>query len=416
MVLKRTLSRLFIVALLALGFLSQINVAAQPAACDTGSEACLASCKRFGERDVRLVACTNFCRKQSPACEAMSSVAAPVAVPTAQPEAESVSQAETEAESQPDIEAQAASETQSDDQSDTKAESQESDSQVESETPALVESVPQAEPDTVAETSSEASASATTAQPIVALTSKKAMLLAQERNAAMLEAIRLGELKSIRRLIEVRGLHPTYVYAYNYNPQTRLYEGKVARLRLTDIFNDANTFHDDDEASDRMLALFMELGMDVKATMLTTIGTPTGPKQVARTAWGPNLKLMETGRDRDARMRAAEMAFQNGLVPNDDFSEWLFAELPQVCGRDKSKFAIQVFDLLIKYHGPLVKENLWRAGARGPETVADVLDLSFAPPQAKYEFQKAQFAQQDLVWENCALLSRRINRFLISGN
>jgi hypothetical protein len=110
------------------------------------------------------------------------------------------------------------------------------------------------------------------------------------------------------------------------------------------------------------------------------------------------------------------MAFQNGLVPNDDFSEWLFAELPQVCGRDKSKFAIQVFDLLIKYHGPLVKENLWRAGARGPETVADVLDLSFAPPQAKYEFQKAQFAQQDLVWENCALLSRRINRFLISGN
>ena len=115
-------------------------------------------------------------------------------------------------------------------------------------------------------------------------------------------------------------------------------------------------------------------------------------------------------------MRAAEMAFQNGLLPNDDFSEWLFAELPQVCGRDKSKFAIQVFDLLIKYHGPAVKESLWRMGARGPETVADVLDLSFAPPQAKYEFQKAQFAQQDLVWENCALLSRRINRFLITGN
>jgi hypothetical protein len=96
---------------------------------------------------------------------------------------------------------------------------------------------------------------------------------------------------------------------------------------------------------------------------------------------------METTRDSAARLRAFEIAFQAGVLPNDDFSEWLFAELPQVCGRDRSKIAIQVVDLLIKYLGPTLnpplQNALWRAGERGPETLADVIDLSFAPPQAK---------------------------------
>jgi hypothetical protein len=128
---------------------------------------------------------------------------------------------------------------------------------------------------------------------------------------------------------------------------------------------------------------------------------------------------METARDRDARLRAFESALQNGLVPNDDFAQWLFAELPQVCGRDKSKFSIQVVDLLIKYLGPTLEPSLqdhfWRQGERGPETVSDVVDLSFAPPQARTPREKAQFALQDNMWEQCTLLSRRINRLLMQG-
>jgi hypothetical protein len=249
------------------------------------------------------------------------------------------------------------------------------------------------------------------ALPVIApLVRKSDTVRALEQNRKMLVATRAGNLKAIRRMIEVDGLHPTYVYAYDYNAETRQYDGRIARLRLRDVFDDINTLRGDDAGLDRILALFIELGMDVTARLVSA-AAPAG-----RTAWGPNLKMMETARDRDARMRAFELALKNGLVPNDDFSEWLFAELPQICGRDKSKFAIEVVDLLIRYLGPSVKDNLWRSGARGPETVSDVLDLSFAPPQAKYEYQKKLFAQQDLEWENCALLSRRINRFLTAGN
>jgi hypothetical protein len=254
----------------------------------------------------------------------------------------------------------------------------------------------------------------TPAPPIPpALSSKRAMLLTRERNAEMLKAISMGQLNAVRRLIETRGLDPTYVFAYDYNPETRLYEGKAVRLRLADVFNDSNTLRSDAIGLDRTLSLFLELGLDVKATLPTASDSGSS---VARTAWGPSLKLMEDARDRESRLRAFELALQNGLVPNDDFSAWLFAELPQVCGRDKSQFAIRVFDLLISHLEPAVRENLWRQGERGPETLSDVLDLSFAPPQAKYAYEKAQFAEQDKIWENCALLSRRINRFLVSGN
>jgi hypothetical protein len=255
---------------------------------------------------------------------------------------------------------------------------------------------------------------------VASIATKQAVIKESEKNKEMHAAIRAGNLNAIRRLIEVQGLNPTYVYGYEYNPQTRQFDGKVTRLRLSEVFADTNTLRNDAVGLDRILALLLELGMDVKATMtMPAGGGDTTAAQREMTAWGPSLRQMETARDRDARLRAFESALQNGLVPNDDFAQWLFAELPQVCGRDKSKFSIQVVDLLIKYLGPTLEPSLqdhfWRQGERGPETVSDVVDLSFAPPQARTPREKAQFALQDNMWEQCTLLSRRINRLLMQG-
>jgi hypothetical protein len=75
--------------------------------------------------------------------------------------------------------------------------------------------------------------------------------------------------------------------------------------------------------------------------------------------------------------------------------------------------------LLIKYLEPSLgaslQDHFWRAGERGPETISDLLDRSFAPPQAKYAYEKTQFALQDNIWEQCTSLSRRINRYLMVG-
>ena len=249
------------------------------------------------------------------------------------------------------------------------------------------------------------------------LSSKKEAVREREKNVQMIAAIRDGNLKFIRRLVEMHGLSPTYVYGYDFNAQTRQHDGRAIRLRLTDVYNDTNTLRGDSASLDRILALFLELGMDVKATLAVNVPSADGSSttSVARTAWGPSLRMMETARDRAARMRAFEMSLQAGLTPNDDFSDWLFAELPQVCGRDRSKFAIQVFDLLVKYLGPTLAESLWRDGPRGPETLADLLDRSLPPAQAKNSYQATQFAIQDSVWENCTHLSKRVDRFLTQG-
>lgn len=256
------------------------------------------------------------------------------------------------------------------------------------------------------------------------LTSKSAVVKEHDQNLEMLSAIRAGNLKVIRRLIEVYGLNPTYVFTHEFNQQTRQYDGQIVGFRLTDIFADTSTLRTGAVGLDGVLSLFLELGMDVKAT-LPINGSPgdatsgvTARKE--RRAWGPSLRMMEGTKDRAARMQAFEIALQAGLLPNDDFSAWLFAELPQVCGRDRSKFSIQVVDLLSKYlvpaMGPEFAESFWRAGERGPETIADVLDRSFAPGGPKNSYEKEQFALQDNIWEQCAPLSRRINRFLIQGN
>ena len=126
---------------------------------------------------------------------------------------------------------------------------------------------------------------------------------------------------------------------------------------------------------------------------------------------------MEKAKDRAARIRAFETALQNGLTPNDDVSDWVFAELPQVCGRDRSQFAIQILELLITHLGTSLQDDFWRVGERGPETLADVLDRLMSPgsiPTSTYE--RNQFAMMDQSWENCALLSRRVNRYLTEGN
>ncbi len=225
------------------------------------------------------------------------------------------------------------------------------------------------------------------------------------KNERMWYAIRAGDLQTIRRMIEVVGLSPTYIDSYERIPnKSGLYQAKVSGLWINDIFNDTNTSHRKGSGLDRVLALFMELGMDVKAT----IGT--------RTAWGPNFQTMEGAKDRASRLLALEMGLQAGLVPNDDIGEHLFAELPQICGRDKSQFAIQVVDVLIKYLGPPLRNYFRREGDHGPETIADVLDRSFsAPREPKSEYEKELFAQQDERWENCAPLSRRMNLFMTEG-
>jgi hypothetical protein len=253
--------------------------------------------------------------------------------------------------------------------------------------------------------------------PEVRAYSKKGDALRErELNGRMIKAIQQSDLNEIRRLIEMKqGLNPTYVYDFDFNPQTRQYEGRAVKLRLTDILKDTNTIRSSDEGLDKILSLLIELGLDVKAT-LPSPNTPT-VAQPGRTAWGPSLTFMEKAKDRTARMRAFEIALQQGLKPNDDVSAWLFAELPQVCGRDRSQFAIEVVDLLIEHLGTSLQDDFWRMGERGPETVADVLDRLMSPgsiPTSTYE--RNQFAVMDKAWENCALLSRRVNRYLIEAN
>jgi hypothetical protein len=255
-------------------------------------------------------------------------------------------------------------------------------------------------------------------RPEVRAYSKKGDALRErELNGRMIKAIQQSDLQEIRRLIEMRqGLNPTYVYDFDFNPQTRQYEGRAVKLRLTDILKDSNTIRPDDEGLDKILALLIELGLDVRSTLSApTVSTSSvGPS--ARTAWGPSLTFMEKAKDRAARIRAFEIALENGLKPNQDVSEWLFTELPQVCGRDRSQFAIQMVDLLIKHLGTSLQDDFWRTSERGPETLAEVLDRLMSPgsiPTSNYE--RNQFAMMDQTWENCALLSRRLNRYLTEG-
>lgn len=240
--------------------------------------------------------------------------------------------------------------------------------------------------------------------PVRSFTKKGEMLDERKSNALMIQAIAQGNLKSIRRLIEKDGLDPTYVYTHDFDQQTRAFEGKAVRLRLTDIVSDANELRSDDKGLDKILELFLELGMDVTATL------------DSRTAWGPSLRTIERARDREARLRAFELAMRKGLQPNADVDDWLFTELPQVCGRDRSEFAIRVLDLLIKYYGTTLQDDFWRSGPRGPETVADVLDRLISPGNPRSTYEKNEFAAMDEVWQNCTPLARRVNRYLMQGN
>jgi hypothetical protein len=240
--------------------------------------------------------------------------------------------------------------------------------------------------------------------PVRSFAKKGEMLDERTNNAQLIQAISQGNLKVIRRLIEKNGLDPTYVYTHDFDPQTRQFEGKVVRLRLTDVFKDTNELRSEDKGLDKILELFIELGMDVSATF------------EGRTAWGPSLKTMERARDREARLRAFELAMEKGLRPNADLNEWLFEELPHVCGRDRSEFAIRVVDLLIKHYGTTIQDDLWRAGPRGPETVADVLDRLISRGNPRNTYEKNEFAAMDAVWQNCTPLARRVNRFLTQGN
>ena len=251
------------------------------------------------------------------------------------------------------------------------------------------------------------------------LAKKGDVLDEREHNTQLTAAIAKGNLPAIRRLMESTGLNPTYVYAYEFNPQTRQYDGRIVRLRLSDILNDPNELRSDDKGIDKILALMIELGLDVTATLETPadVATTTNPvSRGARTAWGPSLKFMEKARDRDARVRAFELALQRGLKPNDDIGQWLFAEFPEVCGRDRSQFAMGIVDLLSKYLGSSLQDDLWRDGERGPQTLADVLDRLMSPGRVpRSNSEKAQFAMMDEVWQNCSPLSHRINRYLMEG-
>jgi hypothetical protein len=257
-----------------------------------------------------------------------------------------------------------------------------------------------------------------TADQLLRTLAKKGEVLDErEHNAELTLAISRGNLPAIRRLIETEGLNPTYAYSYEFNPQTRVYDGRAVRLRLSDILNDTNELRSDDKGLDKILALMIELGLDVTATLDTApvagIET-TAPR--GRTAWGPSLKVMERARDREARFRAFEMVLQQGLKPNEDVGAWLFAEFPEVCGRDRSQFAIRVVDLLSKYLGTSLQDDLWRDGERGPQTLADVLDRMMSPGRPpRSNAEKAQFAMMDEVWQNCSPLSHRINRYLTQG-
>jgi hypothetical protein len=427
MIFDRFSKRFVLATLLALSILSSFSAATDLPSCGTRTEECLASCKRFDTGDARLTACNNFCRTTSKSCEPAKSICngacttestdTSAAVPASAPSSERIeastsTEISASAESPASVESSASKVT-----TPESAATESATTELTSETPAAVASPQIDVQKTIAQ-----------APKVNPVSTKSAMVKEHDQNIEMLAAIRAGNLKVIRRLIEVQGLNPTYVYAHEFNPQTRQYEGRIIGLRLSDIFNDTNIMRSDAVGLDRVLALFLELGMDVKATLVTTTpaleakgGDSKNPNvaQAARTAWGPSLRFMEGAKDRDARLRAFEIALQAGLLPNDDIGEWLFAELPQVCGRDRSKFAIQVVDLLIKYLEPSLgaslQDHFWRAGERGPETISDLLDRSFAPPQAKYAYEKTQFALQDNIWEQCTSLSRRINRYLMVG-
>jgi hypothetical protein len=249
------------------------------------------------------------------------------------------------------------------------------------------------------------------------LARKREVLRGRELNARMSKAMTEGDLPDIRELIEVEGVDPTYVYAFDFNPETRRYEGHVIRLRLTDIFNDTNELRGDAKSLDKILTLFIELGMDVTATLdMPAAAGANAPAAVqrARTAWGPSLRTMERAKDKDARFKAFEIALAKGLKPNEDVRKWLFEEFPQSCGRDRSQFAIQALDLLIEYLGTSLQDDLWRAGPRGPETLADALDGLLSPANPSLT-EQTQFARMDEVWENCSVLSKRVTRYLIDG-
>jgi hypothetical protein len=400
------------------------------APCRAASESCLLSCKRFDIIDARHMACRNHCATRANDRKVCPVVAPAVAAPppskaveandvapeaSAQPtEAESSVGREESTEVTPAEPVEQAAEQASESRSEPQAEPT-----AESPTTLVAESAPSAAaaPAEAAIVNATVAIEPSGAAPLT-LASKKEAVREREKNAQMVAAIRDGNLKFIRRLVEMHGLSPTYVYGYDFNPQTRRHDGHAIRLRLTDVYNDTNTLRGDTASLDRILALFMELGMDVKATLAVNVPSAngSGTTLVARTAWGPSLRMMETARDRAARVKAFEMSLQAGLTPNDDFSDWLFAELPQICGRDRSRFAIQVFDLLVKHLGPTLAESLWRDGPRGPETLADLLDRSLPPAQAKNSYQATQFAIQDSVWENCTHLSKRVDRFLTKSN
>lgn len=259
------------------------------------------------------------------------------------------------------------------------------------------------------------------APEVRSFTKKGDALTERELNGKMLTAILQGNLRDIQRILGTKkSLNPTFVYDFEFNPETRLYEGRAVKLRLTDVFNDVNTLRSDKEGLDKVLALLIELGLDVNATLPQTLPKDAPPPSVElpeHTAWGPSLKFMEGARDRGARLRTFDLALEKGLKPNENVSEWLFAELPAVCGRDRSEFSIQVVDILVKHLGTSLQDDFWRMGERGPESVADVLDRLMSPgrtPRSSYE--RTEFAMMDGTWENCSLLSRRINRYLTQGN
>jgi hypothetical protein len=422
MVRNRHLMRWFSATLLTLVVVAKSGAAQGPAACSLDS-ACESSCTRFDTGDVRRTACNNFCRKGSPCTAGIpSDTATPANEPV--PQAETVSSPETaptaKAASSP--EATPAEATPSAEVSPTVEATPSAEAAPFDVAPA-VEAAPKPESLPPVATSTSGEAVRTQSPDVPKLTSKSAVVKEHDQNLEMLSAIRAGNLKVIRRLIEVYGLNPTYVFTHEFNQQTRQYDGRILGFRLTDIFGDTSTLRTGSVGLDSVLSLFLELEMDVKATLPANVAASDASAGVTarkeRRAWGPSLRMMEPTKDRAARMQAFEIALQAGLLPNDDFSAWLFAELPQVCGRDRSKFSIQVVDLLIKYlvpaMGPEFAESFWRAGKSGPETIADVLDRSFAPGGPKNSYEKEQFALQDNIWEQCAPLSRRINRFLIQG-
>ncbi len=440
MVFNQVLKQLAFAALLA-GVIAPATAAVEGAVCGLGSEECLSSCKRFKEADPRRSACNNVCQpKASRSAGQCSTDVATTAAAPGESTAQGLSETSSEAVNGARNETPNDAVTEAPNAESSSASSQPESAPAESSSPDQPQSAAQVAAALPAERVQKESAAQAVAAPapdlqptkgqpkIASISIKREMMKEIEKNTDMLAAIKAGNLNAIRRLIETQGLSPTYVYGYDYNPQTRLFEGRVTRLRLSDVFADNNTLRNDAAGLDRIQGLFLELGMDVKATII--VAAPTGKEKNAPvvqreiTAWGPSLKLMYAARDRDARLRAFEMTLQAGLVPNEDFGEWLFAELPQVCGRDKSKFSIQVVDLLIKYLLPTLnppsaaplQDYFWRTAEHGPETIADVLDHATAPAQPKNSYEKAQYAVLDDMWEQCVPLSRRINRFLVQGN